>query len=79
MEWREQIEENPGIMGGKAVFKGTRLSVQFILERLSAGYTAEDLTREYPTFRTEMLPAAFAYAADMLDLQKIIFMDEQAG
>jgi uncharacterized protein (DUF433 family) len=64
MNWREYIEQNPKILGGKPVFKGTRLSIEFVLERLAAGDTPECLLEQLPTLRPEHLQATFAYAAD---------------
>ena len=36
MNWQDYIHSDPGIVGGKPVVKGTRLSVEFILERLAS-------------------------------------------
>jgi hypothetical protein len=37
MNWREYIEQNSRILGGKPVFKGTRSSVAQFPERFAAG------------------------------------------
>ena len=37
MNWREYIEQRPEVMLGKSVIKGTRLTVELILERLGNG------------------------------------------
>jgi uncharacterized protein (DUF433 family) len=78
MNWREYIEQNPKILGGKPVFKGTRLSVELVLERLAAGETPEQMLEQYPTLRVEHVRAAFGFAAEQLSLTRSILLDEEA-
>lgn len=66
MDWRSHIESNPNVMIGKPVFKGTRLTVQHVLERLADGATEPELLRSYPRLRPEHIRAAHAYAAAAL-------------
>jgi uncharacterized protein (DUF433 family) len=44
----ERIEINPDICNGKPVIKGTRITVQTILEFLGAGDSIEEVLEEYP-------------------------------
>jgi uncharacterized protein (DUF433 family) len=76
MKWRDYIEENPKILGGKPIFKGTRLSVELVLERLAAGETNEELLRQYPTLRPEHIRAACGFAATQLSLTRSVLFDE---
>jgi uncharacterized protein (DUF433 family) len=57
---------DPGILDGKPVIAGTRISVQLILEKLRDGWTPEDLLDDYPHLTREQLVAALAYAAEVL-------------
>ncbi len=75
MNWREHIEQNPQIMVGKPVFKGTRLTVQHVLERMAAGDTERELLESYPRLTTDHIRAALAFAADSLSLERVVFMD----
>jgi uncharacterized protein (DUF433 family) len=50
-------------MVGKPVFKGTRLTVEFILKEIGAGMTHEALLDQYPTLKPEHIRAAVLYAA----------------
>ena len=43
-----RIETNPKIMFGKPVIKGTRLTVEIILEKLAYGESEEEVLKEYP-------------------------------
>ncbi len=51
VDWTHYIERDPLIMTGKPVFKGTRITVEYILERLAQGATAEDLLANYEGLR----------------------------
>jgi uncharacterized protein (DUF433 family) len=64
MRWQDYIEERKDVMAGKPVFRGTRLTVEFIFKRLAAGMSHEELLAQYPTLEPEHIPAALLYAAD---------------
>ena len=66
MNWRDHIISDPEILVGKPVVKGTRLSVDLILDRLADGWTVEDLFESYPRLTSEALQAVFAFAAEVL-------------
>lgn len=57
------ITTSPGILGGKPCIRGTRISVEHILELLASGATQEEILRAYPKITAEALAAAFQYAA----------------
>ena len=59
----EWIVVDPGILGGKPCVRGTRLSVEHLLELLASGGGPDDLLRAYPQLTAEGLAAAFRYAA----------------
>lgn len=62
MRWQDYIEERPNVLAGKPVFKGTRISVEMILEDMGHGANEEQLLRSYPTLKPEHLRAAYHYA-----------------
>jgi uncharacterized protein (DUF433 family) len=64
MDWREYIHSDPEILSGKPVVKGTRLSVDFLLELLAAGWSGEQLLDSYPNLSRDSLRAVFAFAAE---------------
>ncbi len=57
------IVADPEIFAGKPCIKGTRISVEFILELLASGATREEILRAYPQIPAEGLTAALQYAA----------------
>lgn len=66
MDWREYIETNPKIMMGKPVIKGTRLTVELILEKIASGESFEQLIEAHPRLTTRSIRAAIAFAAENL-------------
>lgn len=48
MIWQEHICTDKNILLGKPVVKGTRLSVEFIVQRLANGWTEEQILDNYP-------------------------------
>lgn len=66
--WDDYIEERKDVMLGKPVFKGTRLTVEFVLKALGAGTTQEELLAEFPHLKPEHIRAAMLFAADVLTM-----------
>ncbi len=66
VRYQDYIEMNPQVMLGKPVIKGTRITVEMILEELSGGLTMEDLLEAYPNITQESILAAMGFAAAML-------------
>lgn len=60
------IISNPQIMKGKPVIAGTRITVESILERLSAGESKEQILASHPHLTDEAIAAALAFAASAL-------------
>ncbi len=66
MDYHNFIEAQPDIMLGKPVIKGTRITVEFILKKLSEGATIEQLVVGYPALNRESILAAISYASDVI-------------
>ena len=63
----ERIELNPKVMTGKPVIKGTRLTVQFILNLLAHGATIDEILSEYEGLTKEDVLAFLLYASETLE------------
>ena len=59
----QRITTDPNICEGKATVRGTRMTAEFVLKLLGAGYTAEDVVREYPFLEVEDVHACAALGA----------------
>jgi len=71
MNWRDYIISDPQILVGKPTLKGTRISVDLVLRLFGAGWTQEQVLENYPNLTPEMLRAAFAYAAEMIENETV--------
>ncbi len=63
----EKIVLNPKIMVGKPVIKGTRLTVQYILNLLAHEATIDEILQEYEGLTKEDILACLLYASEMLE------------
>ena len=66
IDWRQYIESNPSVRSGRPVVKGTRLTVEFLLSLLAAGWTEEQILENYPSLTRDALRAVFAFAAECM-------------
>jgi len=71
-ELLKRIEINPEVMGGKPVIKGTRITVESILRRLSEGLNIKEILEDYPYLTEEDIRAALLYASKVLESETII-------
>jgi uncharacterized protein (DUF433 family) len=60
------IISDPKVMMGKPVIKGTRITVEIILEKLSSGESVEQILEAHPRLTEESIRAALAFAAQAL-------------
>ena len=75
----ENIVIDPGIMQGKPVIRGTRITVDLILRKLSEGASPADLIDAYPHLTEADVRAALAYAADAVSHEEILLSDSSAA
>ena len=61
-----RIVTDPEILGGKPIVRGTRISVEHILELIASGATADAIVQAYPRLSREDVTAAVEYAARFL-------------
>jgi uncharacterized protein (DUF433 family) len=66
MDWQNYIQTDPEILLGKPIIKGTRLSVEFIIQRLANGWTTGQILENYPQLTKEALQAVFYYVNDCM-------------
>lgn len=62
----DRVVRNPGIMVGKPVLRGTRITVELILEKLAADVPIEEILKDYPQLARADVLAAVAYARSVL-------------
>ena len=71
MDWEERIIIDPDILVGKPVIKGTRLSVEFIIDLLAQGWSEAEILQNYPGLTQADIQACLHYASDTLRAEKV--------
>jgi uncharacterized protein (DUF433 family) len=75
----ERIVLNPRIMVGKPVIRGTRLTVDFILNLFAHGAKEDEILSEYATLTVEDIQACFLFATKSLEKTDFMpLMEERA-
>jgi uncharacterized protein (DUF433 family) len=62
----ERITLDPKVMTGKPVIRGTRLTVEYVLNLLAHGTTVNDILNEYDGITGEDIQACLLFAARSL-------------
>jgi uncharacterized protein (DUF433 family) len=63
MNYHERIVRDPAIVGGEAIFKGTRVTLRTVLASLAEGATVKEILADFPTLAEQDVLAAIAFAA----------------
>jgi uncharacterized protein (DUF433 family) len=71
MAWEDRISVDPQLLVGKAVIKGTRIAVEFLVELLAEGWTREEVLKNYPQLTAEDIQAALHYAAEVMKQEHV--------
>ena len=74
MNWRDRITLDPQILVGKPIIKGTRISVEFVVDLLGRGWTMEQVLHEYDHLKPEDLQACLAYASEVLRSERVYLL-----
>jgi uncharacterized protein (DUF433 family) len=62
----ERITCNPEVMSGKPVIRGTRLTVEYVLNLLGHGSTHQEILDEYEGLTPEDIQACLLFASQSL-------------
>ena len=61
-----RITVSPDVCNGKPVIRGTRITVQTVIEFLAAGDSVEDVLEEFPSLKREDVHACLDYASKLM-------------
>jgi uncharacterized protein (DUF433 family) len=68
----QRIVSDPSVLGGKPCIRGTRISVEFILELIASGASRDDIVRGWPNLTAEDVEEAVLYAARFLKNEIVV-------
>ena len=77
--YQERIVSDPRILAGKPVVKGTRISVDLVLEELSHNPEINELLAAHPDLTRTDVQACLAYAKDILAGEEVSPKTPQGG
>jgi len=72
MNWRDRIETDPRILGGKPCVKGTRIPAALVLGYLAAGKETGAILSEFPDLTAADVAACPDYARDLADFEAAV-------
>ncbi len=72
--WQERIAIDENIITGKPIIKGTRLSVDFIIDLLAKGWSFNSIIENYPQVKSEDITACLEYASYVIKDEKVLIM-----
>jgi len=70
MNYKDIIISDPSIMLGKPIIKGTRITVELIIKKLSDGLSIDEILIAYPNLKKEDILAALAYTFDVISKEE---------
>lgn len=74
MNWQERITVDPNVLVGKPIIKGTRISVEFVIDLLGRGWTTDQILHEYDHLTAADIQDCLAYASDLLKSERVYLL-----
>jgi uncharacterized protein (DUF433 family) len=67
----DRIVVDPNVLAGKPVVRGTRISVDLVIDLLARGYSKEQVIAQYDHLTLDDVHACFAYARELLQSERV--------
>lgn len=74
MTWQDRIILDANVLAGKPIIKGTRISVEFVVDLLARGWTIDQVLREYDHLTRDDIQACLSYASDVLKSERVYLL-----
>lgn len=74
----DRITSDPAILGGKPIVRGSRISVELILEWIASGATRDDIVIKHPQLTVADVEQAIEYAAASMR-NEVLLTSQVAG
>lgn len=71
MSWKSRIVLDEKILAGKPIIRGTRISIEFIVDLVAQGWSNEQILSSHTMLKKQDIEAALKYAAATLKEEKI--------
>ena len=67
----DRITADPKVLSGKPVVRGTRISVDLVIDLLARGYSKEQVIEQYAHLTMDDVHAYLAYAREVLQSERV--------
>jgi len=71
MDWRSRIIADTNVLVGKPVIKGTRITVELVMDLLAGGYTPDQIRHQYDHLTLDDIHACLAYAREVISSERM--------
>lgn len=71
MPWQDRIVVDSKVLTGKPVVRGTRISVELVVDLLAAGWSHQQILDSYPHLTEEDVRACLSYASELLREEQV--------
>lgn len=72
--WQDRIIFEKGIALGKPIIKGTRITVDFVLDLMANGWSYDDIKENYPQLTSQDIQASLEYASHVIKDEKVLLI-----
>lgn len=79
MNWQDRIVSDPDILVGKPTIRGTRISVELLLDRLADDWSMDEVIAAYPQLVREDILAALAFVAEIYKEESFVARDKASA
>ncbi len=71
MEWQTRVSIDPHVLVGKPTIKGTRISVELVVDLLAESWIQSQILTSYPNLTEQDIRACLSYASEVLHAEKV--------
>lgn len=65
MNWKDHVVVDPKVLVGKPIIRGTRISVELLMDRLADGWSMEQILESYPRVTRDDVLAAISFVTEI--------------
>ena len=65
MNWKDHVVVDPKVLVGKPIIRGTRISVELLMDRLADGWSMDQILESYPRVTRDDVLAAIAFVTEV--------------
>ncbi len=72
MPWQDRIVADSKVLTGKPVVRGSRISVELVVDLLAAGWSHAQILESYPHITEDDIRACLSYASEILREERVL-------